>query len=195
MLRKVMLSVLMSMSAFAAHQVEVNVNNQEVEAQVRFDVGQMNNVMNNTYIGARFLNGDTSNSRTFESADPLAELSFMIMRPFQGVSGLNMGLGIKGEFTKVDDNRYMALPLGVEADMRVLPNIPVPMFVGGALYYAPSALSFKEGDEYLEGRIHLDIEPIDNGRIELGYRKIDTDLKSRDVTYNSTWYFGFRLDF
>jgi len=47
----------------------------------------------------------------------------------------------------------------------------------------------------LETRIHLDVEPIDNGRLEVGYRKIDTDLKNVDVTYNDSWYFGMRLDF
>lgn len=63
------------------------------------------------------------------------------------------------------------------------------------MYYAPSVLSFKDADGYFETRIHLDAEPIDNARIEVGYRKIDTDLKSRSVTYNDAWYFGLRLDF
>jgi hypothetical protein len=63
------------------------------------------------------------------------------------------------------------------------------------LYYAPSALCFRDGDDYLETRIHIDAQPIDNARVEVGYRKIDTDLKNRSVTYNDAFYFGLRLDF
>jgi hypothetical protein len=67
--------------------------------------------------------------------------------------------------------------------------------LNGAFYYAPSVLSFKEGDGYMETRIGLDVEPIENARFGVGYRIIDTDLKTRDVTYNDAWYFGMRLDF
>ncbi|MFZ3054041.1 MAG: YfaZ family outer membrane protein [Sulfuricurvum sp.] len=194
MLKKIILTTLMGTSVFAAHQIEVNVNDKEVEGQIRLDMGRMGS-MENTYLGARFLNGDNNNSQTISNPDPLMEVSFMVMRDVRGAQGLKFGLGIKGEYTKVDGNTYAAIPLGVEAELRLPLNTPFPFYVGGALYYAPSALTFKDGDSYTETRIHVDAEPIDNGRIEVGYRKIDTDLKTANVTYNDAWYFGFRLDF
>lgn len=195
MLKKLLLCALMSTGAFAAHQIEANVNDKDVEGQIRLDMGRMGNAMDNTYIGARFLNGDNNNSQTITTIDPLMEVSFMVMRPVRGVQGLKLGLGIKAEYTKLDGYTYAAVPLGAEAELQLPLNTPFPFYLGGALYYAPSVLSFKDGDSYMETRIHLDAEPINNGRIEVGYRKIDTDLKNRNVTYNDSWYFGLRLDF
>ena len=195
MLKTIMMLLAMGAIAFAAHQIEANVNNRDVEGQIRLDMGRMGNAMSNTYIGARFLNGDNNNSETARDLDPLAEVSFMVEQYVRGVPGLKVGLGIKGEYTQIDGRRYAAIPLGVEAELRLPLNTPFPFYLGGALYYAPSVLSFKEGDGYLETRIHLDAAVIDNGRLEVGYRNIDTDLENRNVTYNDSWYFGLRLDF
>jgi len=195
MLKKIFLTLLVSTSVYAAHQVGVNVNDREVGGEIRLDMGRMGNAMNNAYIGARFLNGDNNNSNTIVDPDPLVEVSFMVMRPVRGVQGLKLGLGIKGEYTEIDGERYAAIPLGIEAELRLPINTPFPFYLNGAFYYAPSVLSFKEGDGYMETRIGLDIEPIENARFGVGYRIIDTDLKSRDVTYNDAWYFGMRLDF
>lgn len=195
MLKKLILAALISSGAYAAHQIEANVNDKDVEGQIRLDMGRMGNAMENTYIGARFLNGDNNNSKTITTPDPLMEISFMVMRPVRGVQGLKLGLGAKVEYTKFDGHTYAAIPLGAEAELQLPLNTSFPFYIGGALYYAPSVLSFKEGDSYLESRIHLDVEPIDHARVEVGYRKIDTNIKNQKVTYNSSWYFGLRLDF
>ena len=195
MLKTLAMTMLLSCSVFAAHQIEANVNDQEVEGQIRLDVGRMGSAMSGTYIGARFLNGDEKNSDLVETIDPLMEISFMVQRPVRGVPGMKLGLGIKGELTKFDGHRYVAIPLGVEAELRLPLNTPFPFYLGGMLYYAPSVLAFKDADSYLESRLQLSAEPIDNGRFYVGYRTIDTDLEHRDVTYNEAWYFGMRLDF
>lgn len=196
MLKKIILALLISASSvYAVHQVGVNVNNKEVGGEIRLDMGRMGNAMNNAYIGARFLNGDMNNSKTIADPKPLMEVSFMVMEPVRGVPGLKLGLGVKGEYTTIDGENYAAIPLGIEAELQLPLNTPFPFYLNGAFYYAPSALSFKKGDSYTESRIGLDIEPIQNARIGIGYRLIDTDLISRKVTYNDAWYFGMRLDF
>ncbi|HEX5328602.1 YfaZ family outer membrane protein [Sulfuricurvum sp.] len=195
MLKKIILTLMVSTSAFAAHQVSVNVNDKDVGGELRLDMGRMGNAMSNAYIGARFLSGDNNNSQTINDPDPLMEVSFMVMEPVRGVSGLKLGLGVKGEYTKIDGENYAAIPLGIEAELQLPLNTPFPFYLNGAFYYAPSVLSFKKGDSYTESRIGLDIEPIQNARIGVGYRLIDTDLTSRNVTYNDAWYFGMRLDF
>lgn len=195
MLKKVILTLLMGTSVFAAHEIGVNVNSRDVGGEIRLDMGRMGNAMNNAYIGARFLNGDNNNSKTIADPDPLMEVSFLVMQQVRGVPGLKLGLGVKAEYTKIDGQTYTAIPLGAEAELQLPINTPFPFYLNGAFYYAPSVLTFKEGDSYTETRIGLDIEPIENARIGVGYRTIDTDLKTRNVTYNNSWYFGLKLDF
>lgn len=195
MLKKLFLTVLIAASSvYGAHQLEVNINDREVEGGIRIDLGRTGS-MSNTYIGAKFLNGDNNNSKTINDPDPLFELSYMAQGWVQGVPGLKLGLGAKAVRTTIGNQTFMAMPLGAEAELRLPLNTPFPFYLCGALYYAPSVLAFKDGDEYLETRIHLDAEPIQNGRLEVGYRVIDTDLKHENITYNDAWYFGLRLDF
>lgn len=195
MLKKLFLTIVVAASSvYAAHQLEVNVNDREIEGGIRIDMGRMGS-MSNTYIGAKFLNGDNNNSKTIQDPDPLWELSYMAQGYVTGVPGMKLGLGVKGVRTTIGHQTFMALPLGAEAELRLPLNTPFPFYLCGALYYAPSVLAFKDGDEYLETRIHLDAEPIQNGRLEVGYRIIDTDLTHQNITYNDAWYFGLRLDF
>lgn len=200
MIKKIILGTLIGTSAFAAHQVEFNLNRIEAEGQVRFDLSEMGVPLEGAYAGARILNGDKRHSDKIEEISPLKEVSFTVMRPVERVPGLSLGLGIKGEYTKFDGERYAAIPLGIEADMKLPLETPLPWHLGGALYYAPSDLTFHDGDKYLEVRTYLDAEVIHNGHIEVGYRNIDPDLKthpikSNTVTYNEAFYWGLRLDF
>lgn len=195
MLKKIIAILVMGTSLFAAHQVSVNVNDKEVGGEIRLDMGRMGNAMSNAYIGARFLDGDRNNSKTINDPKPLMEVSAMVMEPVRGVPGLKLGLGIKGEYTKIDGEGYAAIPLGIEAELQLPINSPFPFYLNGAFYYAPSVLAFRSADSYTETRIGLDAEPIRNARIGVGYRTIDTDLKTRNVTYNDAWYFALRLDF
>ncbi|MDD5716642.1 MAG: YfaZ family outer membrane protein [Sulfuricurvum sp.] len=194
MLKKLLLSALISTGAFAAHQLEVNLNDRELEGGLRLDLARMGQGMNNTYVGVHFLNGDNNNS-TVTDINPLMEASFLVMRPVRGVPGLEFGMGVKGEYVRFDNTNFGAIPLGVEGELRLPVDFMLPVFVGGSLYYAPKALCFAKGESYYESRLHMDIEPIDDGRLEIGYRRIDTDVQNRNVTYNDAWYFGFKLAF
>ncbi|MDO9207869.1 MAG: hypothetical protein Q7T91_06425, partial [Sulfuricurvum sp.] len=66
MLKKLLLSTMIASSAFAAHQIELNINDKDVEGQIRLDMGRMGNATEwgTTFVGARFLNGDNNNSET-----------------------------------------------------------------------------------------------------------------------------------
>ncbi|MDD5386701.1 MAG: YfaZ family outer membrane protein [Sulfuricurvum sp.] len=200
MIKKIILSTLIGTSVFAAHQVEFNLNDKEVEGQVLFDLSKMGVPLEGAYAGARILNGNERNSDKIENISQFKEVSFMLMRPVESVAGLSLGLGIKGVYTKFDGARYSAIPLGLEVKMKLPLATPFPLHVGGALYYAPSDLTFHDGDKYLEVRSYLDAEVIHNGHIEVGYRNIDPDLishpiNSHNVTYNEAFYYGLRLDF
>jgi hypothetical protein len=152
MIKKIILSALIGTSAFAAHQVEFNFNNKEVEGQVLFDLLKMGLPVDGAYAGARILNGDERNSDKIENISQFKELSFILIRPFERVPGLSLGLGIKGVYTKFDGAHYSAIPLGLEANMKLPLATPFPLHITGALYYAPSDLTFHDGDKYLEVR-------------------------------------------
>lgn len=200
MTKKIIFGIFIATSAFAAHQVEFNFNRIETEEEFRFDLSKMGVPLEGAYAGARILAGDKRHSDRINDISPLYEVSFTIMRPVERVPGLSLGLGIKGEYTKFDGDQYAAIPLGLEADMKLPLPIPFPLHVGGDLYYAPSDLTFYDGDKYLGVRAYLDAETIHNGHIVVGYRNLDPDLqthhiKSNTVTYNEAFYVGLRLDF
>ncbi|MDD2368651.1 MAG: YfaZ family outer membrane protein [Sulfuricurvum sp.] len=200
MIKKIILSALIGTSVFAAHQAEFNFNDKEVEGQLLFDLSKMGVPLGGAYAGARILNGDERNSDKIENISQFKEVSFLIMRPMESVAGLSLGLGIKGVYTKFDGAHYAAIPLGLEANMKLPFATLFPLHLNGALYYAPSDLTFLDGDKYLEVRTYLDAEVIHNRHIEVGYRNIDPDLishpfSSHNVTYNEAFYAGLRLDF
>jgi len=59
----------------------------------------------------------------------------------------------------INDN-FISMPLGAEIDYRIPASDLIPMYVGASLYYAPSVLSLSDADNFLEYRIHYDIEVI-----------------------------------
>lgn len=195
MLKKIILGSVIVSSVFASHQFEINLSDEDVEAGLKFDLSRSNNIEGDTYLGLKVLNGDTKNSNLIVDPDPLMEASFLIMRPVSNVSGLRVGLGVKALWAEIENDKYISVPLGVEVEWRLPVSPSIPLYLGGALYYAPGPLCFSDADRYLEQRAHFDIEVIRNGRITLGYRDVNTDIKTRDIVYNETAYAGFKFLF
>jgi len=195
MLKKIVLGSMIATSVFASHQLEINLSDEDVEAGLRLDLSKMNNIDADTYFGMKIVNGNEKNSETIRKTDPLIEASFLIMRPVNNVSGLKVGLGVKGEFTNIDGDDFVATPLGLEVEYKLPFNSPIAVYAGGMFYYAPGPLCFSDADRYVESRANIDFEVIRNGRITVGYREIETDVKKRDVTYNETLYAGFKFLF
>ena len=199
MLRKIILLTATAMSAFALHTAEININDRDLELSARFDMGQFNdNVEPNTiFVGGRFLNGQKENSK-FEAGvslvtiDPYFEANFLMMRAI-GDMGMSFGMGAKLNYTK----NFSSLPLGLEFQYAIPAKKLVPMFVYGSVYYAPSALSFSDAKDFLEYRMSYDVEIIENGRLTIGYRNVNTnyDTVLGKVVYNDSFYLGFKFAF
>jgi len=193
MLKKIVLMTATAISAFAMHSGELNINESDLEVSAKFDVGQFNhNVEPDTmFIGGTFLNADGDHSSPKSSdIDPYFEANFKMQKEIAN-SGMTFGMGIKLNYTK----EYSTLPLGLEFAYQVPLIDFVPMYLHGSLYYAPKALAFNDAKDYLEYRIGYDIEIIENGRITVGYRHMDTNYKTADFTYNESWYAGFKISF
>jgi len=206
MLKKLSLIALSAVSAFALHTGEININDTDLELGMKLDMGQFYSSVepNTTFIGGKFINADESHSDDAKSGDanstveldPYYEVNFLMMRPV-GRSGMSLGMGVKLNYTSVGTKDFVTMPLGIEFAYTIPARTLIPMYVTGALYYAPQALAFSDAEDYLEYRISYDIEVIENGRITLGFRNIDTnyDVANGDFNYNSSLYAGFKIGF
>jgi len=193
MLKFLITMALVNVSLFALHTGEINLNDKDLEVSARFDIGQFNDnvVPNTTFIGAKFLNAHEDNSGNKNvTLDPYAEVNFLMMRSI-GEKGVSIGMGAKLNYTK----DYSALPLGVEFAYKMPFDTLIPMYLNGSVYYAPQVLSFIQAKHYLEYRISYDFELIENGKITVGYRAMDTDYDTYNFSYNSSIYFGFKISF
>lgn len=192
MLRKLGLMAVSAVSVFAMHSAELNVNNSDLEFGAKFDMGQFNEGVepDSVFIGVKYLNADERHS-DFSNIDDYQEISFLMQKEIG--DGFTLGLGVKANHTK----DFISIPLGVEAGYKLPINMEIPFYVGASLYYAPEVLSLDDADGFSEFRVSLDAEVIENGRVTVGYRSIETDYdnNSRRDKYNSSMYLGFKFAF
>ena len=200
MLKKISIIAFCAVSAFAMHTGEININDKDLEIGAKFDIGQFNDAVepDTMFVGGKFIKADRKNSSpNLRDLDQYFEVNFLMMKEV-GDLGMSVGMGVKLNFTK----DYSTLPLGFEFSYKIPASNLIPMKLNGSLYYAPSVLSFKDADKFLEYRISYDIEVIKNGFITIGYRNIDTNYNASyfvypggDFTYNESFYAGFKIGF
>jgi len=192
MLKKLSVLAFCAVSSFAMHNAEININDTDLEIGLNFDMGQFNDAIEpeTMFVGAKFLNGDESNSDATGNLDPFYEVNFLSMHAI-GDQGMSLGMGVKFNHTQ----NYSSLPLGLEAAYKLPIQNLVPMRLHGALYFAPRSLSFSDADSYLEYRIDYNVEIIPHGNLIVGYRHIETNYQVVDFKYNSSIYFGFKIGF
>jgi len=191
MLKKITLMTASAVAALAMNSASININNEDLELNANLDIGQFNdNVEPETmFVGVRFLDADNTDRI---NNDALYELSFL-MKKAMGESGLQIGLGVKANYTK----DYRTLPLGIVFEYG-LPSVTViPMSLHADIYYAPKVLSFDNANKYFEYRLEYDAAVIDHGHVFLGYRNIRTDYNDirGSFTYNAAGYVGFKFEF
>ena len=195
MLKKLLITLALSVSLFAQHDASVNLNSDDIEVNGNIDLGELNqsDYPNIYFLTLGFLDVDNR-----ESTDPLLQAGFKLRQDVTGVQGLRFGLGFKGTHTEVGNHKHSAVPLGVELAYTLPINSAIPIIISGSLDYAPSVLSFKDADSYMEKRVELGVQIVEQATIFVGYRKIDTDFETRyggDYTYNDTGYIGFKIRF
>lgn len=194
MLKKLLLITTLSIGAFAMHLGELNINERDLEIGAKFDLGQFNDAVepNTMFAGAKFLNADEVNSDATTTLEPYYEVNYLMMKNI-GDYGMKVGLGVKFNYTQ----DFSSLPLGLEFAYTIPAKNLIPMTLNGALYYAPQALSFSEGKNFLEYRVSYDVEIIKNAALTVGFRKINTTYKvgKSMFNYNTSWFAGFKINF
>ena len=200
MLKKIVLSAALSLSLYAMHNAEININDKDLEASFKLDMGQFNDTVapDTTYLGVKYLKASDSYSEYENNAQAdlgyYFDVDFLIKQEIKN-SGFYFGLGVKGVFSEANDVSFSAIPLGVEAMYKLPIKNFIPISFGVEAYYAPESLSFSNSQSYLEYRGELSAEIIERGSIYVGYRNIDTNYLNIDLTYNKSAYFGFKFKF
>jgi hypothetical protein len=198
MLKKLGVLSIATASLMAMHTAELNINNVDLEAGVRLDMGQFNDAVepDTTFVGFKYLKSDEDHSDIKEDIDSYFEANFLMQREINN-SGFYFGLGVKLNFTSADKYDFVSIPVGAEVKYNINVIEYLPMYVGGSFYYAPQVLSLQDAKNFMEFRAFFDVEVIKNGKITLGFRKLDTDydIENGDVNYNQSGYIGFKFDF
>jgi len=201
MLKKIALIALCSISAFALESMGLNINNKDLGVMAKFDISK-NTAPKSLTMGIGFINAHVSNSDDVNYSNdgdadyltPLIEGNFLLKSEIEN-SGVYVGLGIKINATKHNNNMFLTMPLGIEIDYIIPTLYYLPMKAGINAYYSPNSLSFMDADNYAEYNVHYDIEIITNAILSIGYRIIETNYNSYELNYNSSAYFGFKAIF
>ncbi len=201
MLKKITLSILTASSIHAMHTAEINVNEYDLEAKVKFDLGQFNTTVepDTTFLGVSFLKGSPENDSidANNDVDNYLDLNFMVKQNIQD-SGFKVGLGIKAVYTSAGSNDYISLPIGAELSYILPIQSAIPIGFTASASYAPQSLSFQDAKNYLDYRIEAYAELMDRASVYAGYRNIDTNYDTNgadDYTYNKSAYFGIKFSF
>jgi len=185
-LKKLCFTSLLSLGLLHAQSsVGLNINHDDLEVLASIDLNTLTYYSDSTsyILDASYLHTD---------GDDLTTVGLSGESNFQGVEGLTLGFGAKLIFA----SDYMALPLfgKVKYTLPLTDTVPTTS-LSTSLAYAPSVLTFIDGESYTEFRVEADMEIISSIHLFTGYRNIGTEYDSYDKTFNSSFYGGMKLSF
>ena len=165
-----------------------------------FDINLSNDAAMLTYtapLGQQgFGHGQMEGSVLFTDNDNfLADVGFgVIGAAGSGSPGLMVGVGVKlyGVTTKHDN--VSALALGGQFHYAP-PRMP-RLRIGGSINYAPSIVTFIDGDRLEAGDVYVGYEIFQDAVAYAGYRSIKVRIQNgNDVTVDSGGYLGVKFQF
>lgn len=191
MIRKILLSTLL-MSAFSQAQssIGLDINSEDVELFGAFNLNSSIGYEGGTsyLVDAAYLHNED---------DDLFTIGLSGENALEAAPGLIFGFGFKAAFSE----DFMAFPL-LGKVRYILPfdsDIPTTSLLA-SFAYAPSVLTFLDGDSYSEFRAEADMEVISNIHVFAGYRNINTDYDIEknpigEYELSDSWYGGLKLSF
>ena len=196
MLKKLGVATLLGANLMAMHNLELNINDVDLEAGLRLDMGQFNDAVepNTTFIGVKYLKADNDHS-DYDSPNAYMEVNFLMQRKIKD-TGMYAGLGVKLNYINNDgSNDFSSIPLSFKVGYIVPSALPVNVYAEA--FYAPKVLSLRKAEGYYEYRLGVDVELIENADVYLGYRDLETKYEnfSGYINYNRSAYIGFRFKF
>ena len=188
MIKNILLTTFLLTGAINAQSnVGVDINTEDVEVFASYN---LNSEIG--YTGGTSFLVDASYLYSNEDESNLFGVGISGESSLEAAQGLTFGFGTK--FVFAED--FMALPLLGRVTF-ILPfdsDIPTTS-LKGMFAYAPSVLTFSDGESYLEYRLEADMEVISNIHVFTGYRNIDTNYEFVDYNLNDSFYGGLKLSF
>ena len=191
MIKEILLSTLLLTGLCQAESsIALDINNEDVEV-----LGSFNLNSSIGYTGGTSYLIDTS--YLHNEWDDLLTIGLSGENALESAPGLIFGFGFK--LALAED--FMAFPL-LGKIKYILPfdgDIPTTSVLA-SFAYAPSVLTFLDGESYSEFRIDADMEVISNIHVFVGYRNIytDYDLEVNPIgehQLNDSFYGGLKLSF
>ena len=196
-MKKIIIGSLVALNLLYAtnNNFELNINSDtfEVNGDIYLNDKYILNEESNYYINVRYLYSEEKT--IYQDTQKLAGVGFKAMSPYVNDSGFKLGIGLSGVWADNSSASFSAIPIFLYATYEL--NEYASFSLNGG--YAPSILTFSDGDKYKEFNTKASYKIIDNGKIFVGYRKIKTeyDISGSDVKidYDDTPYFGFSIIF
>jgi hypothetical protein len=186
MVKKLLLSTLLLTGVINAESsIGLDINSEDVELLGAIDLNSAIGYTGGTsyLVAASYLHNED---------DDLFTIGLSGENSLEAAPGLIFGFGFKAAFAE----DFMAIPLLGKVKY-ILPfdsDIPTTSFLA-SFAYAPSVLTFSDGDTYSELRLEADMEVISNIHVFTGYRNIYTDYETYEYQLNDSFYGGLKLSF
>ena len=184
--KKLFFSSLLSLGMLhAQNSIGLNINSDDLEVLAAMNINTFADYSDSTtyVLDASYLHTD---------GDDLFTVGLSGENTFQGVEGLALAFGVK--FISASD--FFAVPLFGKVTYALPLNDRIPTTsIATSLAYAPSVLTFSDGESYTEFRLEADMEVVPNIHLFTGYRNIDTEYVRYDKTFNDSFYGGMKLSF
>ncbi len=186
MIKNILLTTFLLTGVISAESsVGLDINSEDVEVLGTFNLNSTIGYTGGTsyVIDTSYLHNDINDLFTIGLSGENA---------LEAAPGLIFGFGFKTAFAE----DFMAIPLLGKVKY-ILPfdsDIPTTSFLA-SFAYAPSVLTFLDGDTYSELRLEADMEVISNIHVFTGYRNIDTNYEFVDYNLNDSFYGGLKLSF
>lgn len=188
-MKKLLLLLSTTLSLMAGMNAGININNEDLELHgeyFQFATGSSQGMVHS--IDASFMQS------TDETKSNLYSGGFWISNFVSGYN-LKLAVGFHVKSTSRLGDDFLAVPVGVTAEYVLPMQIVNRVYITGKAEYAPETLCFNEAKSYNEFRLQGAIEPLRDIRVYGGYRKINTNYRHYEESYNSSMYVGLNFQF
>jgi hypothetical protein len=166
--------------AAAAGSMDINLSNHTIEAQYATSAGSAQMSLGGLY--------NDDNKNWFAQVGLLAS-----GETETGGSRFDAGLGGKLYAVHVAGKDLLALGLG--GQLRWFPGNR-SFGVGGYAFYAPSVVTFVDGEKFSDLGLRAEIEVVKNSTLYAGYRWVKAELSNHTSSYvDKGGFVGIRIDF
>jgi len=178
-------AILFTGVSYANSSIALNINDDDLEVSTSIGINTLTDYSNGTgyLVDINYIHSDGNN---------LTEIGFSGQNTLQGHQGLSLAFGLKA----VVADQFLAFPLTAKGIYKLPLASTIPATSLMVNYtYAPSVLTFRDGDNFSEFRVELDMEIISNIHVFTGYRNIDTDYQDHEKVFNNSFYGGLKIRF